>query len=130
MKLQAYQAVAIIMSAVAVATVIELIRRRRIQDALWLPWLLAALMPVLLGLWTHPWAWLAHQLGILYEPLLLVAIASLLSFGMLLHLSVVVSTLIGQNMRLAQEVALLREELERVARPHPEDVAGDSMPVS
>jgi hypothetical protein len=130
MKLQAYQAVAIIMSAAAVATVVELIRRRRIQDALWLPWLLAALMPALLGLWTRPWAWLAHQLGILYEPLLLVALASLVSFGLLLHLSVVVSTLIGQNMRLAQEVALLREELDRVARPHPESVASGRLPVS
>ena len=130
MKLQAYQALAAILSVVAVVMVVELIRRRRIQDALWLPWLAAALMPALLGLWTRPWAWLAQQLGILYEPLLLVALASLVSFGMLLHLSVVVSTLIRQNLRLAQDVALLREELEHVARPHSEELGRDRMPAS
>lgn len=113
MRFQAYQGIAALMSLVAVLTVIELIRRRKIQDVLWLPWLLAALLPVVFGVWIHPWALFAHWLGILYEPLLLVAFASLVSFGMLLHLSVVVSSLIRKNLRLAQEVALLREELER-----------------
>jgi hypothetical protein len=80
-----------------------------------LPWLAAALLPVVLGIWIHPWALFAHWLGIMYEPLLLVALASLVSFGMLLHLSVVVSTLIRKNLRLAQEIALLREEVERAS---------------
>jgi hypothetical protein len=113
MRFQAYQGIAALLSIVAVATVIELIRRRKIQDVLWLPWLLAALVPVVFGIWIHPWALFAHWLGIVYEPLLLIAFASLVSFGMLLHLSVVVSSLIRKNLRLAQEVALLREELER-----------------
>jgi hypothetical protein len=93
--------------------VVELIRRRKIQDVLWLPWLAAALLPLVLGSWIEPWAAVAQWLGIRYEPLILVALAALVSFGMLLHLSVVVSTLLRKNLRLAQEVALLRVELER-----------------
>jgi len=101
------------MSLVATCFVVELIRRRKIQDVLWLPWLAAALLPAVLGIWIRPWAEIAHWLGIVYEPLFLVALASHVSFGMLLHLTVVVSTLIRKNLKLAQQVALLREELER-----------------
>ena len=115
MTLQVYQVLAAVSSLLAVSVVIELIRRRKIQDVLWLPWLAAALLPVLLGMWIQPWAMFAHWIGIRYEPLLLVALASLVSFGMLLYLSVVVSSLIRKNLRLAQEIALLREELERMA---------------
>jgi hypothetical protein len=113
MSFQWYQAVALLMSLIATCFVVELIRRRKIQDVLWLPWLSAALLPAVLGIWIRPWAEIAHWLGIVYEPLFLVALASLVSFGMLLHLTVVVSTLIRKNLKLAQQVALLRQELER-----------------
>lgn len=115
MRFEPYQAVAIAASAAATLLVVELIRRRRIQQVLWLPWLLAALVPAVVGAWIHPWAALARFLGILYEPLLLVALAALSAFAMLLHLSVVVSTLLQKNLRLAQELALLRSRLEEVA---------------
>ncbi len=113
MSFHLYQAVALLMSLIATCIVVELIRRRKIQDVLWLPWLAAALLPAVLGIWIRPWAEIAHWLGFVYEPLFLVALASLVSFGMLLHLTVVVSTLIRRNVKLAQQVALLRQELER-----------------
>ena len=112
MEFQTYQAVAVLGSAAALGIVVELIRRRKMQDVLWLPWLLAAVTPGFVGFWITPWAALARWLGILYEPLLLVALASLASFAMLLYLSVVVSTLIRKNLRLAQELAVLRHDLE------------------
>ena len=83
---------------------------------LWLPWLGAALIPAVLGAYVHPWAALAHLLGIVYEPLLLVALASLLAFAMLLYLTVVVSSLMQKNLRLAQELTLLRARLDDVVR--------------
>jgi hypothetical protein len=117
-----FQLVAVLASAFAVFIVVELIRRRRIQHVLWLPWLTAALTPAIFGAWISPWAALARFVGILYEPLLLVALASLLSFAMLLYLTVVVSSLIQKNVRLAQELALLRSRLEEVAPGEPRSV--------
>jgi hypothetical protein len=120
--IEPYQIVAVAASGAATALVVELIRRRRIQPVLWLPWLGAALFPAVLGAWIQPWARLAQWFGIVYEPLLLVALASLLSFAMLLYLSVVVSGLIQKNLRLAQELALLRsklDECEAERRPGP-----------
>lgn len=114
MKFEPYQIVALAASGMATLLVIELIRRRRIQHVLWLPWLSAALVPAVLGAWIRPWAAFAHLLGILYEPLLLVALASLLAFAMLLYLTVVVSSLIQKNLRLAQDLALLRSRIEEI----------------
>jgi hypothetical protein len=114
-----FQLVAILASGFAVLVVVELIRRRRIQHVLWLPWLGAALTPAAFGAWIHPWAALAHFFGIVYEPLLLVALASLLSFALLLYLTVVVSSLIQKNLRLAQELALLRSRLEELSPSEP-----------
>ncbi len=112
-----YQAVAVISTLVALVAILELIRRRRIQDVLWLPWLLVAIAPAVVGLWIAPWAKLAQWLGIAYEPLILLVGASLLSFAMLLYLSVVVSTLIRRNLKLAQELAVLRHKVENLESP-------------
>jgi hypothetical protein len=111
-RLEPYQLLAVAASSVATLLVVELIRRRRIQPVLWFPWLGTALFPAVLGAWIHPWAALAKWIGIVYEPLLLVALAALLSFAMLLYLTVVVSGLIQKNLRLAQELALLRSKLD------------------
>ena len=116
MSVEPYQLVAVGLSASSALLVIELIRRRRIQNVLWLPWLGASLVPAVLGLWIQPWAAFARWLGILYEPLLLVVAASLLSFAILLYLSVVVSALIQKNLRLAQELALVKSRLDELER--------------
>jgi hypothetical protein len=112
LRIEPYQLVAVAASAIATLLVVELIRRRRIQPVLWFPWLGTAVFPAVLGAWIHPWAAVAKWFGIVYEPLLLVALAALLSFAMLLYLTVVVSGLIQKNLRLAQELALLRSKLD------------------
>jgi hypothetical protein len=115
MKFELYQAVAGFASLAAASIVIELIRRRRLQQVLWLPWIAAALLPAVLGVWVRPWASFARWLGIAYEPLLLVALAALVSYALLLYLTVVVSSLLQKNLFLAQEVALLKSRLEELA---------------
>lgn len=92
--------------------VLELIRRRRIEGELWLPWLFVSLTPLVMSFWIAPWAALAHWLGIVYEPALLFVLGILICLALILYLTVVVSTLIRQNRCLAQELALLRERLE------------------
>lgn len=112
MELRLFQTVAALSSLVLTGLVLELIRRRKLKDELWLPWLLVAIAPGVASLWIRPWAALAHWLGIVYEPALLLGLATLLGFAMLLYLTVVVSTLMRQNLRLAQDLALLRMRVE------------------
>ena len=112
MELRLFQSFAALSSLLLTGLVLELIRRRKLKDELWLPWLLVAIAPLVTSLWIRPWAALAHWLGIIYEPALLLGLALLLGFAMLLYLTVVVSTLMRQNLRLAQDLALLRLRVE------------------
>jgi hypothetical protein len=119
MEFRLFQSVAALSSLLLTGLVLELIRRRKLKDELWLPWLLVAIAPFVTALWIRPWAALAHWLGIIYEPALLLGLATLLGFAMLLYLTVVVSTLMRQNLRLAQDLALLRMRVESDAAPAP-----------
>jgi|GEM_PF-2902158 len=112
MEIQLFQTVAAFGSIVLTAIVVELIRRRRLKDELWLPWLIVAIAPLIASLWISPWAAVAHWLGIRYEPALLLGFAIVLCFALLLYLTVVVSGLMRQNLRLAQELGILRLRID------------------
>ncbi len=126
MEFRLFQSIAVIGSLLLTAIVLELIRRRKLKDELWVPWLIVAITPLLASLWISPWAALARWLGIVYEPALLLALGILLSISMILYLAVVMSTLMRRNLRLSQEIALLQVRVESLAlersggRPAPE----------
>ena len=113
---QPIQLVAILASVGLVAVVLDLIRRRRMKEELWFPWLLASLAPLVCSLWLEPWAVLARALGVHYEPALLMIFGIFFALIVILHLSTVVSTLMRQNQRTAQELAALAWRLERLER--------------
>jgi hypothetical protein len=112
MGFRPFQAVVALSSLAFTVLVLELIRRRKIKDELWLPWLLVSATPFVMSLWLGPWELLARWLRIAYEPSLLLMAGILICIGLVLYLTVVVSTLMRQSLRLAQDVALLRHRLE------------------
>ena len=103
MEFRLFQSIAALGSILLTAIVLELIRRRKLKDELWVPWLLVGIAPLVASLWIPPWAALARWLGIVYEPSLLLALGILLCVSMILYLTVVLSTLMGRNLRLVQE---------------------------
>jgi hypothetical protein len=113
MEFQMFRPVATVGSLVMMGIVLELIRRRKLKDELWVPWLVIAAAPLVASLWISPWATVAGWLGINYEPALLLGLAIGLCVVMILYLTVVVSTLMRRNLRLAQELALVKAKVER-----------------
>jgi hypothetical protein len=111
---QPIQLVAVLASLTLVALVLDLIRRRRMKEELWFAWLLASLGPLVCSLWLRPWATVAHWLGLVYEPALLMMAGIFFALGVILYLSTVVSALMRQNQRMAQELAFLAWRLDRV----------------
>jgi len=105
---------AIVASLALVGLVCELIRRRRIKEELWFAWLVASLGPLACSLWLGPWAALARWLGILYEPALLMIVGLFFSVLLMLYVTTVLSALMRQNQRLAQEVAYLSWRLDKL----------------
>jgi hypothetical protein len=98
-------------SGIVLILVVELIRRGRLKERYALLWLLASCVLLVLST-TKIIESVSHLVGIYYPPSALFLIAFLFLLLITLHFSVVISGLSEQNKRLAQEIALLRRDLE------------------
>ncbi len=92
--------------------VIELIRRGRLKERYSLLWLLAGVVLLLLSSSRNALEFLSRHVGIFYPPSFLFLIAFLFLLLITLHFSVVISGLSDKSKELAQEIALLRQELQ------------------
>jgi hypothetical protein len=91
--------------------VIELIRRGRLKEKYALLWLLSGTMLLILSASRELLEYLSRMVGIFYPPSLLFLLAFLFLLLITLHFSVVISGLSEKNKKLAQELALLRQEM-------------------
>ena len=62
MEFRPFQTMAALGSVVLTFVVLELIRRRKLSEELWIPWLLVAIAPLVAALWIAPWAYVASVL--------------------------------------------------------------------
>ena len=74
-------------------------------------WLCASVLLLILSLSREVLEYLSHAMGIYYPPSLLFLLAFLFLLLITLHFSVVLSGLAEKNKKLAQELALLRQEV-------------------
>jgi hypothetical protein len=97
--------------------VIELIRRGRLKERYSLVWLFACVFLLVLSLSRETLEFFSHLAGIYYAPSFLFLVAFLFLLMITLHFSVVISGLSEKNKKLAQELSLLRNDMEgRAAR--------------
>jgi len=112
------QIIAIIGSLAIMAVVAWLIRRRILREEYALLWFAASIGLIIVSLWRHSLDLAARLVGVAYPPSVLLLAGIILGFFLALHYSISLSRLTEQNKRLAQEIALLRYDLERRdARP-------------
>jgi len=107
---------AIVASAVLLGSIVELVRKHRLQEAYALLWLSFGVVFVVFSVWRSGLELFAHLLGIAYAPAALFLLLLIAIFLILIQFSIVVSRLSESNRALAQELALLREELRRATR--------------
>lgn len=101
----------------ALALVLELVRRRRLREEYSLLWLLTAFVMLIFSAWRDLLHGLAELVGIAYPPNLLFLLAVLFVLLILLYFSTVITRLTQENKEMAQQLALLRYEVERLQRP-------------
>lgn len=106
--------ITVIAAILALALVLELVRRRRLREEYSLLWLATACAMLIVSGWRDLLHGLARMMGIAYPPNLLFLIAALFMLLMLLYFSTVITRLAQENKEIAQEVALLRHEVERL----------------
>ena len=105
----------LVATLIVLFVVLELVRRRRLQERYSLLWIATALAMCLLAGWSGLLGELASLLGIAYPPNALFLVVGGFSLVVLLHYSIVISRLSEQSTRLAQRLALLEERVASAA---------------
>jgi hypothetical protein len=106
-------------SVLALLLVLELVRRRQLREEYSLLWLGTALSMLLVSAWRDLLHGLSWAVGVVYPPNLLFLLAALFTLLLLLYFSTVITRLSQENKDIAQELALLRHEVDELRRqPH------------
>jgi len=122
------QLIAIAGSVAITLLVLLLIRRGKLREEYSFLWFAASAGLIAISLWRDSLEILADLFGVSYPPSVLLLAGIILGFFLSLHYSMSLSRLAEQNKRLAQELALLRHDVERNAPPvdDPEEPIGRS----
>ena len=104
--------IAIVVCGIGLMVIVELIRRGRLKEKYSLLWLFAGIILLIFSLSRGLLEYVSSLLGIYYPPSLLFLLAFMFLLLITLHFSVVISGLSDKNKKLAQEVALLRQEMQ------------------
>lgn len=108
-------AFAIGLCAIVVALLFFLLRTRRIREKYAGLWIMLTLAVVLLGIFPGVAIWVSDLVGVETPVNLLFALAFVVLLALCIQLSAEVSTLEEETRTLAEEIALLRLEVRRVA---------------
>jgi hypothetical protein len=106
------QIVSIVGSVLFLMVIGRLIFKGKLREEYAIVWIAATAALLLLSIWRNGLELLAVFLGVFYAPSLLFLVALFAITTFLVHLSVVATKLQRQNKILAQDLALLRNELQ------------------
>ncbi|MDD8012013.1 MAG: DUF2304 domain-containing protein [Acidobacteriota bacterium] len=104
------QVLAIIGSILFLLFVIELIRKRKIQDAYGLLWIFFGVVFIVFSVWRQGLEVIARLLGIFYTPAAFLLILIMAIFLILIQYSLVISRLSENGKTLNQQIGILRLE--------------------
>lgn len=98
-----------------------LVRNKRIKEEYSLLWLFFSLVFMFFSFWREGLEYFAKLVGIAYPPAALFIILLLAIFLILINFSRIISRLTDRNIALAQEVGILKTEMERLLEKEKED---------
>jgi hypothetical protein len=106
----------LVASIIALLFIIELVRQRRLKEEYSLLWLATAVALIVLSVSRPLLDVLANMVGIFYPPSALFLVAMVFVLFILLHFSTVLTRLAQENKETAQQLALLRWQLEQAQK--------------
>jgi hypothetical protein len=107
------QVIAIVGSVLVMVFVTQLIRQRRLREEYALLWFIASVGMIVISVWRGLLDRAAQLLGVAYAPSLLLLGGIVVGFILAIHFSLSLTKLSEQNKKLAQELALLANRIER-----------------
>ena len=109
---QTTQYIAIAVSICLFLYIFFLVKNKKIKEEYSLLWLVSSLVFITFSVWRDGLEFFARLIGIAYPPAALFLILLLAIFLILIEFSVNISKLAEKNKILAQELALLKNEME------------------
>jgi hypothetical protein len=113
-NIQITQYIAIIASVSLFIYISYLVRNKRIKEEYSLLWLLSSVVFMIFSFWRGGLEFFARLVGIAYPPAALFLLLLLAIFLILIHFSRIISRLTDRNIALAQEIGILKMELEKL----------------
>ena len=128
-NVQTTQYIAIFVSISLFLYILYLVRKKKIKEEYSLLWLSSSFVFIVFSFWRHGLENFARLMGIAYPPAALFLILMLAIFLILIEFSVNISKLSEKNKILAQELALLKNELEslQTGKPAKNPVRADNL---
>jgi hypothetical protein len=108
------QIISILGSVALLAFIVSLLRRRKLREEYSLLWLFGGVVFLVLSVFRDMLTQIAFAVGIAYPPAALFLALIMGAYLMLLHFSMVFSKNAEKTRAMAQEIALLRLEVERL----------------
>ena len=105
---------AVVASVFVIVLILSLIRRRKLREEYSMVWLLGSVVLLLFAVWRDLLDLIAEAVGVYYAPAILLLIGILFGGLIYLHFTVVISRQADQTKNMAQEIALLKERIERL----------------
>lgn len=104
---------ALVLGLITLATIVQLMRKRRLREKYAAAWIILALGICVLAVFPQLAVWIAHHTGVETTSNLLFAVAVVVLLAVCLQLSGELSALEEKTRTLAEEVALLRVDAAR-----------------
>lgn len=108
------QLVAIAGSILLIVFILILIRKRRLKEEYSILWLFFSFVFLILSVWRGSIDWLAAKLGIAYSPAALLLVLLMAIFVIMIEFSTIISKISESNKNLAQDLGILKEEMEKL----------------
>ncbi len=108
---------AIVASILIMALVVELVRRRKLREEYSWLWLVTGALIILLVIWYDLLVSITHLIGAIAPTTTLFIFGLLFLMVVSLHYSIQISKLSSQVKEMAQELTLLRGQIEESMRP-------------
>jgi hypothetical protein len=100
----------IVASAALLLYILEMVRRRKLREEYSILWLAGSVVILVLSLKQDWLVGISHAVGIVYPPSFLFLVGILFILLILIHFSITISKLHQMNKKMAQELALMKED--------------------
>lgn len=106
----------IVGSILLLLVILNLVRTKKLSEKYSILWLLSVMLMLIISMWRGLLEVFARIFGIVYPPSFLFMLAFFLGIVMALHFSIVITRLSDEQVKLSQEIALLKARLKKLEK--------------